>query len=134
VCIASPACETVALDDVGRELPFSFKYTRDQVVTSDPPTRVDLAPSTGVTLAIPTWLKDRLGYCGPGDPGSTVFVSPLSPTLAASIDYGGQRARAQATRDATSSCRWHAITLAKKADPGLLTSWITSGRKPLGAR
>jgi hypothetical protein len=116
----------IELDDAGRELPFSFKYTGDQVVTSDPPRRVDLSPGNAAYATIDKYRCDlgdrdlvrtvrvippadnsmlqvtlpsryRLGYCGPGDPGSIVFVSPVAQTLAATIDYGGQRGRAQAT-------------------------------------
>jgi hypothetical protein len=117
------------LDDAGRELPFNFKYTGDQVVTSDPPMRVELTPGDAAYATTDKYRCDlgdrdlvrtvqvvppgddgflqvtlpqayRLGYCGPGDSGSIIFVSPICQTLAATIDYGGQRARAQATRDA----------------------------------
>jgi hypothetical protein len=115
-------------DDTGRELPFDFKQTGDQVVTADAPTRVDLAPGDTAYVTIDKYRCDlgdrdlvssielvapgdvtplqvtlaasniRLGYCGAGDPGSVVYVSPVVGTFAASIDSGGRRARAQATR------------------------------------
>lgn len=114
-------------DDAGRALPFDFRQTGDQVVTSDPPARVELAPGDSAYVTINKYRCDvgdldlvrtiqlippgddaplqatfsessGLGYCGPGDPGSIVDVSPIAATRAATIDYGPQRARAQATR------------------------------------
>jgi Protein of unknown function (DUF4232) len=114
--------QVTEFDAAGRELPFDFKQTGDQVVTPDPPARVDLAPGDTAYVTINKYRCDlgdqdlvsaiqvvppdgdaplqvtltgssvRLGYCGPGDPGSVVFVSPVAGTLAATIDYGGQRA------------------------------------------
>ena len=102
-------------DSQGRVLPLAYKRGGDQVVTSSPPQRVDLAPgATGFVMinknhcvndgAVATTLRlippddtvsitlDVAGlrdlpagardfaYCGPGDPGSTVAISPVAPT------------------------------------------------------
>lgn len=98
------------LDAEGRELPFSYQQSGDQVVTSRPPLRVTLAPgdvayatinkyrcdlgdrgtATTVALVLPgdtsvltTVVPSslNLGYCGSGDPGSTVSVSPFGASL-----------------------------------------------------
>ncbi len=98
------------LDAGGHELPFTYRQSGDQVVTSRPPLRVTLAPggvayvtinkyrcdlgekgtaamvalmlpgdTSTLTMTIPPSLD--LGYCGPGDPGSTVSVSPFGASL-----------------------------------------------------
>lgn len=98
------------LDAEGHELPFTYRQSGDQVVTSRPPLRVTLAPggvayvtinkcrcdlgdrgtattvalvlpgdTSALTMTVPPSLD--LGYCGPGDPGSTVSVSPFGASL-----------------------------------------------------
>ncbi len=98
------------LDASGHELPFTYRQSGDQVVTSRPPAHVALAPgatayvtinkyrcdlgnqgtATTVALVLPgdtsvltTVVPSSLdlGYCGPGDPGSTVSVSPFGVSL-----------------------------------------------------
>jgi len=102
----------VTLDDAGQAaLPFSYEHGGYQT-TGPTPQRVALAPqgtayvminkyrcdlgdrdtaatvglippggTTSLTLAI-AGLRD-FSYCGPGDPGSTVDVSPVEPTAVA---------------------------------------------------
>jgi hypothetical protein len=97
-------------DRSGRALPFDYRRAGDIVVTSRPPTRVELSPGTtayvtidkftcafdedGVTSRIELTPPDdtlpvatalprdaiTLGYCGPGDRGTEVYVSPVEPT------------------------------------------------------
>jgi len=102
------------VDGSGRVLPLRYSRAGDQVVTSRPPGRVDLAPSdtahvtvnkyrcdagdlmeaTVVRLIPPdatSWLQLTItdnvpmDYCGPGDPGSTVYVSPVGATAGATL-------------------------------------------------
>jgi Protein of unknown function (DUF4232) len=102
----------MTLDDTGQApLPFSYDHAGYQT-TGPTPQRVALAPqgtayvminkyrcdlgdrdtattlglvppggTTSLTLSI-TGLRD-FSYCGPGDPGSTVDISPVEPTAAA---------------------------------------------------
>jgi hypothetical protein len=95
------------VDSAGRVLPFRYVWGGDQMVTSKPPARVDLPPggvayiaankyrcdmadlarATAVRVILPdervalqlaldvSWIS----YCGAGDPGSSVFVSPVEP-------------------------------------------------------
>uniref|UniRef100_A0A7C1G2K0 DUF4232 domain-containing protein n=1 Tax=Thermomicrobium roseum TaxID=500 RepID=A0A7C1G2K0_THERO len=92
------------------ELPFRYRQGGDQVVTSQPPQSVTLAPGNAAYVTLNKYrcdLGDRemavtialvlpgdprtlmttvppsldLGYCGPGDPGSTVTVSPFGASL-----------------------------------------------------
>jgi hypothetical protein len=98
------------LDASGHELPFTYRQSGDQVVTSRPPVRVTLTPggvayvtinkyrcdlgdrgsATTVGLVLPgdtsvltkvVLSSLNLGYCGPADPGSTVSVSPFGASL-----------------------------------------------------
>jgi hypothetical protein len=102
----------LTLDDTGQApLPFSYDHAGYQT-TGPTPQRVALAPqgtayvminkyrcdlgdrdtattlglippggTTSLTLSL-TGLRD-FSYCGPGDPGSTVDISPVEPTAAA---------------------------------------------------
>lgn len=103
------------LDAAGQELPFRYAQSGDQVVTPHPPVRVDLPPGGAahvtinkyrcdfgdramaktvqlvppgevlplqVSLAGPAFL---LGYCGPGDPGAFVSISPVAATLSETL-------------------------------------------------
>ncbi len=94
----------------GQPLPFSYARSGDQMVTADPPADVTLQPgghayavvnkyrcdtgdvtparwaevtlpgaSSGTRIAIPDGLD--LAWCGEGDPGSTVHLSPVTGTL-----------------------------------------------------
>jgi hypothetical protein len=94
-------------DRDGSALPFVYTHAGDQVVTAQPPTQVNLAPgatayvtinkyrcdgadrevASVVSLAAPGGPRPLrrplrgypiLAYCGPGDPGSRVAVSPVA--------------------------------------------------------
>jgi len=112
-CYLSGYPRVSLLDATGRELPFDVRHSGDQVVTSHPPTRVDLPPGSAAYVTINKYRCDRgdrgsasivqlappndatllqatltaaalqLGYCGPGDPGSIVSMSPIGATPAA---------------------------------------------------
>lgn len=101
-----------ALDASGTVLPFTIHYGGSQSVTNQQPEAVMIGPggSAFVTFgkyrcdagdkslvhqvnvilsnaATPTaldltTLSHRLAYCGPGDPGSELAVSPVEPTEA----------------------------------------------------
>lgn len=102
------------LDSTARNIPFDYAESGDQVVTAKPPGNVDLAPrgiayvtinkyrcdvgditrsaglrltppgsSSFVEVVIPSDLD--FAYCGPGDPGSTVHISPVEPSFTATI-------------------------------------------------
>ncbi|HET7142184.1 MAG TPA: DUF4232 domain-containing protein, partial [Candidatus Limnocylindria bacterium] len=107
-------------DAAGKQLPFDFQNSGDQVVTSKPPQLVVLAPggaayvtvnkyrcdageqgvAAGLRLGLPGDGTDplaplqadfspdtmRMAYCGPGDPGSTVAVSPVAATFLATLN------------------------------------------------
>lgn len=103
------------LDAAGHALPFVYQHTGDQMVTAHPPAWVTLTPggvayvtinkyrcdveTLGLTAAVqltppgddvPLRLALApgamlLGYCGAGDPGSTVHVSPVGATLQATL-------------------------------------------------
>jgi hypothetical protein len=104
------------VDSSGRALPLQYLRTGDQEVTSSPPGHVDLPPGGTAYVAINKYRCDTsdlmhavavqvippdnytamqvsitdnvaMDYCGAGDPGSTVHVSPVEPTLAATIAH-----------------------------------------------
>ena len=104
------------MDSSGHVLPLQYRRTGDQVVTSTPPGHVDIAPAatayvtvnkyrcdtsdlmsaTAVRLIPPddfSWLQlsiidnVSMDYCGAGDPGSTVYVSPVELSSAATLSY-----------------------------------------------
>jgi len=109
---------TIAMYDTsGAVLAFVYTHTGDMVVTARPPNRVDLAPgssafatinkyrcdlgpgpeATSLTLVAPgdttPWpialiQYATLDFCGPGDPGSIVAVSPVAATLTATLNEG----------------------------------------------
>lgn len=95
-------------------LPLVYQREGDQVVTSSPPQRVNLASGSTAFVAVNKYrcdLGDKsvaevlqlippgdtssmtlniaglrdLAYCGPGDPGSTLEISPVEPTAAATF-------------------------------------------------
>ncbi len=104
---------TVALvDSRGAIVPFSYSRSGDQVVTSALPSLVVIGPGGAAYVTINKYRCDLgdhqiaaaarltppgdteplqtpigqypiLGYCGNGDPGSTVHVSPVEPTVGA---------------------------------------------------
>lgn len=102
----------VVKDSAGRVLPFQYARTGDQVVTAAAPTHVDLAPGATAYVGVNKYRCDTtdlmsssevlltppdatstlrlaidgdvaLDYCGPGDPGSIVHVSPMEPSYRA---------------------------------------------------
>ena len=107
----------ISVADRRGTLPFTIRHGGDQMVTPRRPTRVlvrvgraafvlvnkyrcdsgDLRlartlrlrfphdTSAGLSLAMRRW--SRWGYCGKGDPGSTVSTSPFSPTWRAAMRY-----------------------------------------------
>src|SRR6202035_4232010 len=93
-------------DNAGRVLPLQYQNSGDQMVTSAPPAHVDLGPNglayvtvnkyrcdttdlmhasvlrltpPGLTASFTVSLAGNvpMDYCGPGDPGFTVHVSPV---------------------------------------------------------
>jgi hypothetical protein len=102
------------LDATSRSVPFEYTDGGDQVVTSKPPSNVDLAPG-GIgyvtinkyrcdagdvsqsarlrltppddsnTIELPIPVDRNFAYCGTGDPGSMVYVSPVEPNFIATI-------------------------------------------------
>jgi hypothetical protein len=99
-------------DAGGAELPLTYDWHGDQVVTHAPPRRVDLGSGISAYVMVNKYRCDRqtvseattlrlippndisslplnlaglreLGYCGLGDPGSTLEISPIEPTEAA---------------------------------------------------
>jgi uncharacterized protein DUF4232 len=97
-----------------KRMNFHITHTADQVVRGDPPRRLTLQHGGSVWLAMDKYRCDSgdlshvrftaihpqgtegsvpvnaprgWGYCGPGDPGSTVVVSPFEPTLAATLRH-----------------------------------------------
>jgi hypothetical protein len=99
-------------DSLGNLLPLAYVRHGDQVVTSDSPERVDLGSGIAAYIMINKYRCDsgtkqeaaslrlippndtsfltlslnalmELGYCGPGDPGSTLEISPVEPTASA---------------------------------------------------
>ena len=99
------------LDDSGQEIPFTYAHSGDQVVTSRSPRQVELQPSEAAYITINKYRCDvgdrekvhtvellvpgaaspiqlalsptamTFAYCGPGDPGSVVSVSPIAATM-----------------------------------------------------
>jgi hypothetical protein len=96
-------------DETGKPIPFRYRNSGDQMITSLSPTVVTLAPGQTAYLLINKYRCDMgdktpsrvvrvtppgdatalrmavgdrpdLAYCGPGDPGSVVDVSPVEAT------------------------------------------------------
>jgi len=51
------------------------------------PRSLHCAPPKGAEGSVHVNAPRDWGYCGPGDPGSTVVVSPFEPTLAATLRH-----------------------------------------------
>jgi uncharacterized protein DUF4232 len=92
-------------------IPFAFKHGGDQMITSRPPRRIVVRPARVAYVAVNHYRCDRgdlrsstmlrigeaeislrdpyqrLAYCGRGDPGSMVAVSPFEPTLRATLAH-----------------------------------------------
>ena len=103
------------IDESGHTLPMDYRRSGDQMVTSRPPTHVDVDPGSvayvtvnkyrcdthtvmraSVVRLIPpdetTSLQLALGgvgldYCGAGDPGSIVAISPVEATYLATTPF-----------------------------------------------
>jgi hypothetical protein len=113
-CYLSGYPQVMLVDNAGRVLPLQYQTTGDQMVTSAPPVHVDLRPNglayvtvnkyrcdttdlmqasvlrltpPGLTSSFDVSLVGNVSmdYCGPGDPGSTVHVSPVEPNFSATL-------------------------------------------------
>jgi len=113
-CYLSGYPQVTLVDRAGRVLPLQYQTTGDQVVTSAPPGHVDLLPrrpayvtvnkyrcDTGDLMqATDLWLTPpgltspfdvslagnvSMDYCGLGDPGSIVHISPVEPDFSATV-------------------------------------------------
>jgi hypothetical protein len=49
--------------------------------------RIVFVATDGAATTLSLSRSDGLGYCGPGDPGSTVHVSPYEPTQNATLRH-----------------------------------------------
>jgi hypothetical protein len=113
-CYLAGYPQVAFLDSARRAIPFQYQTSGDQVVTSAPPAHVDLAAHALAWVTINKYRCDTTDlmqasdlritlpgqgssfevavtgpdYCGPGDPGSIVHVSPVEPTFAATIASG----------------------------------------------
>jgi len=103
-------------DSARRVLPFRYQTSGDQVVTSAAPRHVDLSARSlayvtvnkyrcdlgdlmqaivlrltppGLTSSFDVSLAGNVAmdYCGPGDPGSTVHISPVEPSFLATVAF-----------------------------------------------
>jgi hypothetical protein len=109
---------TIAMyDRNGTVLAFVYADTGDMVVTARTPSRVDLPPVSSAFVTINKYRCDlgpgsqaasleliapgettpltialvqhvALDFCGPGDPGSVVVVSPVAATQGATLNEG----------------------------------------------
>lgn len=102
------------IDERGRVLPLIYSRTGDQVVTASPPTRADIPPGgvafvttnkyrcdvrevmraaavrlippdDFVALSVSITGNVPMDYCGPGDPGSILHISPVELAEGATI-------------------------------------------------
>jgi len=102
------------VDAAGRVLPLRYVWGSDQVVTSSRPVMVELPaggtayvvvnkyrcdttdlmhgtavriipPDEQAFLSIPITDNVPMDYCGPGDPGSMVYVSPVESSPGAAL-------------------------------------------------
>jgi len=113
-CYLSGYPNVAFVDNARRILPFQYERTGDQLVTSAPPNHVDIAPGASAYVTINKYRCDTtdlmqaseviltppdqasprtvaiadnvpMDYCGPGDPGSIVHVSPVEPSYQATL-------------------------------------------------
>jgi Domain of unknown function (DUF4232) len=104
----------VLLDGLRQEVPFRYSHRGDQHVTAKRPTTVrlghggtawlllnkyrcdlgDVTQGTTLLLGLPhatggpkLRLRSNWPYCGAGDPGSIIAVSPFEPTLSATTAF-----------------------------------------------
>jgi hypothetical protein len=103
------------LDSSGRLLPLNYRWSGDQMITSNKPTHVDVRPRSAAYVTINKYRCDlgnvahatllrvippddtnrlelelpadsrSLDYCGTGDPGSDLHISPVEPTFPATL-------------------------------------------------
>jgi Protein of unknown function (DUF4232) len=102
----------VAFEDRAGRIPFVITHRGDQMVTNEPPVTVVLRPRAAAYVLLNHYRCDlgdrriatilrigasrlrltdryrRVRWCGKGDPGSTLAVSPFEPTLAATLHRG----------------------------------------------
>lgn len=101
----------------GQVLPFDFRHQGDQVVTSAAPQQIELTPGAVAYVTLNKYRCDLgdqalvsslqlllpgdqttlglslpaesgvFGFCGPGDPGSIVSISPLAATFGATLSH-----------------------------------------------
>jgi hypothetical protein len=115
-CYLSGYPQIGLIDNAGRVLPLQYQTTGDQMVTPAPPLHVDLTPNglayvtvnkyrcdttdlmqasvlrltpPGLTSSFDVSLGANVSmdYCGPGDPGSTVHISPVEPNFLATVAH-----------------------------------------------
>jgi Protein of unknown function (DUF4232) len=104
------------VESAGHALPFQYQTSGDQVVTSAAPRHVDLSAHSLAYVTVNKYRCDLgdlmqasvlrlappglassfdvslagnipMDYCGPGDPGSTVYISPVEPNFLATVAH-----------------------------------------------
>jgi hypothetical protein len=117
VCLLEGYPSIALFDRRGSRLPFRISHKGDQMVTSRRSVAVRVLPRHSAFLVINKYRCDlgdlrlaktlrvalpgirtsarltagilgSIGYCGKGDPGSIVTVSPFEPTLRAALKHG----------------------------------------------
>jgi Protein of unknown function (DUF4232) len=107
-CVLNGYPRIRAYDKAGL-VPFVIRHGGDQMITSRPPRRIVVRPRRAAFVALNHYRCDRgdvrvatrlridevvlrlrglyqtIEYCGRGDPGSTLAVSPFEPTLLATL-------------------------------------------------
>jgi hypothetical protein len=102
------------LDTAGRVLPFTYRFGGDQMITSQPPGVVNILPGGAgyvltnkyrcdlgdkaapasvtvtppgnhSTLSLTLGPRQDMTFCGAGDPGSTLDISPVAPDARATF-------------------------------------------------
>ena len=105
------------VDPAGHVLPLDYSWTGDQVVTSSPPVHVDVPPGGLAYVTVNKYRCDTadlmpaatvrlippddftalsvsiagnvpMDYCGEGDPGSILHISPVEPSQPATLHWG----------------------------------------------
>jgi len=113
-CYLSAYPQVALVDRAGRALPLQYQTTGDQMVTSAPPGHVDLLPQALAYVTVNKYRCDTgdlmqatdlwftppgltspfdvslagnvsMDYCGHGDPGSIVHISPVEPDFSATV-------------------------------------------------
>jgi hypothetical protein len=110
-CVLDGYPTVTYLDAQGDTVPFTFQHG-DQEVTSEPPESVVIKPGHAGYILVNKYRCDlgdvaeatilyltpgqaqalqvssRYSFCGPGDPGSVVSVSPIEPDLDSLFVFG----------------------------------------------